>query len=105
MRVLRLIVQAVVLSVLYAFEHLVFGSFVALEFVAHDHPWHKALLLEKLAEKALGDLGISMRLHQNIEHVAFGIYRSPQIILFAFDGDNDFIEMPLICWIRRLRRT
>ena len=45
-------------------------------------------------------LGLSMLLHQTIEHIALGIYCSPQVILFSFDGDNDFIEMP---FIRELR--
>jgi hypothetical protein len=36
-----------------------------------------------------------MLLHQNIEHVALRVHRSPQIILVAFDRDHDVIKMPL----------
>lgn len=70
MRVLCSIVQPLVLSMLHALEHLLLGSFVAFQLVAYEHPRHKALLLEELAEKPLSCLRISMLLHQNIKHIA-----------------------------------
>ncbi len=88
MRVLCSIIQALVLSVLYALEHLFLSRFVAFQFVGHDHPWHKALLLEKFAKKSFGSIEIPMLLRQNIENVALRIHRLPQVILLSFNRDD-----------------
>ena len=99
MRVLRSIVQPLVLPMLHALEHVVLGSFVALQLICHDHPWNEAVLLEEFAEESLRRLCIPMPLHQNVEYVAFRIHCSPQVILFAFERDDHLIEMPLIRYI------
>ena len=96
MRVLAKVVQPFVLPVLQALEHLILGGLVALEFICHDHSWYKALLLEELAKESLGCLSISMTLHQDVKHVAFRIYRTPQVVLLFLNRDDDFIEMSLI---------
>lgn len=102
MRVLAKVVQSLVLLMLHALEHLVLGSFVALQLVRYDHAWYKALLLEELAKESLGCLGISMTLHQEVKHVALRIYCTPQVILLSFNLDDNFIKMPSIRETRSL---
>lgn len=72
------------------------SRFVTFKFVGHHHSRSKTLLLQKLMEKTLGSLGISMPLHKDVEHVALGIYRSPKVVLLSLDRDNNLIEMPFI---------
>jgi hypothetical protein len=82
---------------LHALEPLVLSRFVAFQLVCDEHSRHNALLLEALAKQAFGDLCLPLPLPQKIEHVAFRSHRSPSVIMFAFKGDNDFIELPFIC--------
>ncbi len=96
MRILRSIIQSLVLSVLDTLEHLVFGGFVAFQFICHQHSWNKALLFQQFTEKALCRLCVSMPLHQNIEYAAICIHSSPQVVLLSFDRDDDLIQMPFI---------
>ena len=95
MRVLAKVVQPFVLPVLQALEHLILGGLVALEFICHDHSWYKALLLEELAKESLGCLSILMTLHQDVKHVAFRIYHTPQGVLLFLNRDDDFIRCHL----------
>lgn len=81
---------------LHALEPLIFGRFVAFQLVGHAHPRRQALLLQALTEQPLGYFWVSMSLHQNSEHVACGLHRSPPVIVLSFDGDHDCIESPLI---------
>lgn len=75
---------------LHALEYLVLSRFIAPQFVGHDHSWYKALLLEELAKESLGCPSISVALHQAVKHIAFRIYRAPQVMLLSFNRDDDF---------------
>ena len=52
MRVLRSIVQSLVLSMLHVWHPLFLRRFVALQFVRHNHPWHEALFLQQFAKES-----------------------------------------------------
>ncbi len=96
MRILRSIIQSLVLSVLDTLEHLVFSGLIAFQLIGDDHPWGKALFFEQFAEKSLCCLGIPMPLHQNVQHITLRIHCSPQVILLSFDRDNH-LTLDAIC--------
>ena len=77
-----------------------FSARLFIELIGHDHPWHEALFLQQFAEEPMCRLRVSMSLQQDIQHVALGIHRSPQIILLPFDCDYHLIQMPLVRNIR-----
>lgn len=70
------IVQALMLSVFYTLEYLFLGCCVAFKFVRDNHPRRKALLLEEVAEELLGRFGVLSALHQDVQYIAFLVYRS-----------------------------
>ena len=80
----------------HAFEDTSYGSRVASQFVGND-PYRFGTLAtqESPKESFCGPL-IPMRLDQNVDHVAVLIHGTPQILLFAIDSNEDFIQMPLV---------
>ena len=50
--------------------------------------------LQQLAKEPSGRLRISPRLHQNIQHIPFLIYRPPQVVLIPADSDEHLVKMP-----------
>jgi hypothetical protein len=68
MRVLGLIVQSFVRSMLHVLHHLFLGSLVTFKFVSDNHSWHKALFFEQLAKESLRCSGVPLPLKQDIEH-------------------------------------
>ena len=51
---------------------------------------------------------VAPALHQYIEHRAMLVYRSPQPVLLAVDGDHRFGEVPLVpraSAVERMRRA
>jgi hypothetical protein len=87
-RILRSIVQTLVLSISDAWNQLFLSGSIASEFVSDDDPGGKANGLQQLAEEFLRRSFIAMALHQDIEDLTVGIDSAPRIILLAFKGDH-----------------
>ncbi len=83
MRVLRSIVQPLVLAMLNTRHDLSFRRAVALQLICDDHSWHVLQALQQLAEEPLGCFLTSLTLHQDVQHVAILIHGSPQVALLA----------------------
>jgi hypothetical protein len=65
------------------------------QFVSDNHLWHEPLFLQRLTEKSLRCLSVSMSLQQDIQHVSFTVHRPPQIVLLFFDCYSHLIKMPV----------
>ena len=76
MRILCAIVQALMLPMLHARHHNPLCSGVAGQLVRDHHPWNDPLLLEQLAQQALGRLCIPATLNQDVEHDAVLVDRA-----------------------------
>jgi hypothetical protein len=53
-----------------------------------------------MLEETLGGCAVSAVLHQNVQHNAVLIHRSPQIVQHTLDADEHLIEMPSVSWLR-----
>lgn len=72
---------------------------IAAQLVGDQNP-RLAVLLDETPEEALRSPCIAALLDKNVEHIAIGIYGSPQPVHFAVDLDNDFIQVPFVPWRR-----
>jgi hypothetical protein len=61
------------------------GSGVASQFVGNDLQWFRTLATQEFSKKSLCGALITMRLDQNVDHVAVLIHGAPQIPLLAVD--------------------
>jgi hypothetical protein len=95
-RVLRSIVQAFVPAVLHARQHVFFGGCIAAELIGDEHARDVLTPFEQRAEESFGGLLVAPPLHQNIQHLPVLIHGPPKIVLCTIDGEDDFIEMPLV---------
>ncbi len=96
MRILRSIVQSLMLLMLYPWHDLNFRRAVAPQLVGNDHPRHVPQALQQLAEEPLGGLFVPAALHQDVQDVAILIHGTPQIMILAVDLNEHLIEVPLI---------
>ncbi len=96
MRVLRAVVQSFVLTVLDTRHDFSFRCTVAFQLICDEHAWHILQALQQLAEEPLSGLLIPATLHEDVEHIAILVYGSPQVVVFAIDLDEHFIEVPLV---------
>jgi hypothetical protein len=96
MTVLRPVVQSFTLAVFDPGHHCAPGSAIAGQFIGDHHPWSDALLLEQLAQQALGRFDVATTLNQNVEHNPVLVDGSPKPMLPPRDADDNLIEMPLI---------
>jgi hypothetical protein len=53
-----------------------------------------------MLEATPGSCAVSAVLHQNVQHNATLIHRSPQIVQHGPDADEHLIEMPGISWLQ-----
>jgi hypothetical protein len=53
-----------------------------------------------MLEETLVSCAVSAVLHQNVQHNAVLIHRSPQIVQHSPDADEHLIEMPNVSWLR-----
>ena len=83
MRVLGPVVQILRPPVLHRRHHLAVRHLVAGELVGDEHPRHVPQALEQFAEELLGGHRVSARLHQDVEHVAVLVDRTPQVLLMC----------------------
>ncbi len=69
---------------------------IASQLVGDQPPGHAALTLQQLAEEPFGGFPITARLDENIDHVTILINRTPKILTFASDRDEDLVQVPRI---------
>src|SRR3984885_5140034 len=69
---------------------------VASQLVGHDHPRHMVQSLQQAPEEALGGIGISALLNEDVEHNAVLIHGAPKIVLHALDPDEHLVHVPLV---------
>ncbi len=96
MRILRSIVESLMLPVLNTRHDFSFRRAVAPQLVGDDHARHVPQTLQQLTEEALGGFLIPATLNQNVQHVAILVHGSPQVMILATDLDEYFIEVPLV---------
>src|SRR5436190_10469967 len=95
------VIEALVLPMLDPGHDLPLGSGVAPQLVGDEHTRGSTLLLEKLAEQALGGLLVAPTLDQNIENEAVLVDGTPEPMLLPGDADDDLIEVPFVATPRR----
>jgi len=95
-RILRSIVQTLVLSMFNAWNQLFLHRPIASEFVGDDDSGGKASRLQQFTEELLRRSLVAMRLHQDIEDLTLCIDSALQVILRPFDCDHDLVQMPFI---------
>ena len=96
MRVLRSIVQPLMLPMLNTGHDLSFRRAVALQLIRDEHPRHVPQTLQQLAEELFCGLFVPAALHQDVQDVAILIHGAPQVMLLAIDLDEHLIEVPFI---------
>src|SRR6201995_165444 len=101
MRILCPVVEALMLPVLNAGYNLPLGGAIAAQLVGDQHTGRSQVLLEQLAEQALGGLLVATALHEDVENEPLLVDRAPEPMLFAGDGDDDLIEVPLVAALGR----
>lgn len=77
------------LPMLYAWQNLSFRRSIALQFIRNDHTRYVVQLFEELTKEALSGMFVASALHQDIQHVAILIHRSPEVMLLASNREND----------------
>ena len=75
---------------------------VGSKLVGHDGGRSDALLLQKFPHQFERRLAVSPWLNEDIKNLAFAVYSTPDVQLFAVDGDEHFVEMPSGARSRRL---
>ncbi len=87
--ILRPVVEAFVLPVLHAGHDLALGRGVAAQLVGDQHTRRSPLLLQELAEQALGGLLVAPALDEDIENKALLVDRAPEPVLLAGDAEDE----------------
>jgi hypothetical protein len=72
------------------------GSGVASQFVGNDPQWFGTLATPEFLKESLCGALITLRLDQNVDHVAVLIHGAPQISLMAIDSNEDVIQVPVV---------
>ena len=104
--ILRPVVEAFVLPMLDAGHDVTLGRSVAAELVGNQHARRSPLLLQELAEQALGGLLVSPALDKDVENKALLVDRAPEPVLLAGDAEDNLVKMPFVATpgARRRRR-
>ena len=100
MRVLRSIVQPLVLPMLYSWQDFTFRSSITLQFGENDHTRCRLPFLKQLAKKSCGGFFVPSALNQDIKYVAVLIHGSPERVLLAANREDDLIQMPFVTTAR-----
>ena len=101
-RILRTIVQPLVLAMLDLRHDRVLGGAVGAEFVGYDPLRRTSLLPQKPRQQSPRSLCVPVDLHDFIEDISLLIDSAPEIAFLAIDGDHDLVEMPDIMAAGRL---
>ncbi len=70
------------------------GDSVGFQLVRGNALRREALLLQQLSQQSPRRLSAASWLDQEVEHLAFVVYRPPQPVITATDLDNHFVEVP-----------
>src|ERR687897_627592 len=89
MRVLGAVVQTPMLPMFDTRHDLSLSRAIAGQFVCDQHARGHALLLEKLAQQALGGFRIAATLNQNVDHAPMLIDSAPEPMLPTCDADHN----------------
>ena len=73
-----------------------YGSRVASQFVGNDLYWFGTLATQELLKESFCGALITMRLDEDVDHVAVLIHGTPQILLLAIDANKDLIQIPVV---------
>src|SRR6266849_2476088 len=95
------VIEALVLPMLDPGHDLPLGRGIAPQLVGDEHTRGSALLLEELAEQALGGLLVAPALDENIENEAVLVDGTPEPMLLPGDADDDLIDVPFVATSRR----
>ncbi len=77
------------------------GGSITSQLVGDHHARSDALLLEKLAQQALGGLRVAAALDQDVEHDPVLVHGAPEPVLLAGDADHNLIKMPFVTGCRK----
>ena len=69
-------------------------SRIAWQLVGHELQRWSLLVLQDLAKEAFGGFLVSVACDQDIEDVTILVHRSPKIMAFATDGDEQLVHVP-----------
>jgi hypothetical protein len=100
-RILGPVVEPFVAAVLDPGHQFFLRRGIARQLVRDQHPRRPHLLLQELAQQALGRLLVAPALHQHVEHEAVLVDRPPQPVLLAGDGDHHLVEVPFVAGVRQ----
>ena len=89
MRILRPIVQALMLAMLNVKLHFPARRGVGLEFVGDHDAWRLNGAFQEFRQEALRRSAVSPFLDQNVENKAVLIDRAPEPVSFAGDGNDE----------------
>jgi hypothetical protein len=64
--------------------------------VGNDPQWFGTLGTQEFSKESLCGALITMRLDQNVDHVAVQIHGAPQISLLAVNSNEDLIQVPVV---------
>ena len=86
------------------------GGRVAAQLVGDQPTGEPALFLQQRAEESHRGAPIPPRLDQDVQHIAIFVHRSPEVLLAAVQGHEEFIEVPGVplgrqVWGPRRRRN
>ena len=69
---------------------------IASQLVGDQPPRHATLPLQQLAEESFGGFPITARLDEDIDHITVLIHRTPEVLTFALDRDEDLVQVPRV---------
>ena len=101
MRILRAIVQALMLAMFDAKAHLRPRSAIGTELVRDHDARRRDGGFQELPHEPLRSATVSSTLDQDVENEAILIDGAPQPVLLAGDRDDDLIHMPFVAASRR----
>ena len=81
-------------SVCDGWENLSVRRRIASQLVGNNLQRWPLLMFQDLAKEAFGGFPVSMACDQDIEDFTILIHRSPEIVAFAADGDEQLVHMP-----------
>lgn len=98
MRVFGTIVEAFVPAMLDARQDLALNGAIAGELVCDDYTRNVLAAFQEFAEELPGGSLVASALHQDIQDVPILVDRPPQVVGFAVDLEENFIQKPLVAW-------
>jgi hypothetical protein len=73
------------LAMFHVRQYLTFGRSIPAELIGDQHARHRVTLFQELPKEREGSSFVAPALHQDIEHVAILINRTPEIVQLAVD--------------------